>query len=355
MDRAKLKSLAKYLPKPSWLEHEHSAKNKRILLIAKNSYVEHRKVYKAGFADTLRLIRNELTVLRARGATAVWKKSALADGRTEVLFAVFNNDVIEKLGTGVFVLLPETWALTYQLQNSKLYRIDGQEPYWAMLETERLHIAPIKGLMQQKQFFLDAIGLQGATVEAEAFSPKQNIITLQQLPWQQLIGMLVWIKPNEAARAAVLWRKIGLLASLIFGGYALILSAGLVVTERYLQSQVQQLQGQANALFAEQEQQARKRDALLAYQQEFERLPPVSKVTSVITQVLIEKAEISRIEISGSQIQLRGTAKSATEVLALLAEQPYWNEVRFIEDTRRTQDSEQFAISMVLKAGSVND
>lgn len=355
MDRAKLKSLVKYLPKPSWLEQQHHAKNKRILLIAKNSYVEHRKVYKAGFADTLRLIRNELTVLRGKGAIAVWRRTPLADGRTEVLFAIFNNDIIEKAGTGVFLLIPETWALAHQLQHSKLYRIEGQEPYWAMLEAERLHVAPIKGLMQQKQFFLDAIGLQGATVAAETFSPRQNVISLQQLPWQQLIGMLVWIKPNAATRAAVPWKKIALSASAVLGCYALILSAGLVVTERHLQSQVQLLQGQANALFTEQEQQARKRDALLAYQQEFERLPPISKVAARVTQVLIESAEISRLEITGSQIQVRGNAKSATEVLALLAEQPYWQEVRFIEDTRKNQDNEQFAISMVLKAGSLND
>lgn len=354
MDRAKLKSLDKYLPRPSWLEQQKE-KNKRILLIAKNSYVEHRKVYKAGFADTLRLIRNELTVLRSKGSIAVWRRSLLTDGRTEVLFAVFNQDVIEKIGSGVFLLIPETWALASQLQYNKLYRIEGQEPYWAMLAAERLHIAPIKGLMQQKQFFLDAIGLQGATVEAETFSPQQNVIRLQQLPWQQLIGMLVWVKPNATTRAAMPWKKIVLTASAVLGCYALILSAGLVVTERHLHSQVQQLQGKANVLFAEQEQQARKKDALLAYQQEFERLPPISKVAARVTQVLIEHAEINRIEITGSQIQVRGNAKSATEILALLAEQPYWQEVRFIEDSRRNQDSEQFAISMVLKAGTLND
>lgn len=355
MDRIKLNSLAKYLPTPFWLEQAPSSRKKRVLLIGKESYVEHRRVYKVGFADALKLIRNELKVLRSKGSIAVWKKNALADGKTEVLYAVFDKTVVERLGDGLYLLLPETWALAYQLQSNKLYRVEGPEPYWAMYETERLHIAPIKGLMQQKQFFLDAIGLQGETLTAETFSPRDTPITLPQLPWQHLLGLLVWNSSTNTARAMIPWKRLGLTAGVVFTVYALCLSAALVVTENYLQSQVQQLQVKANALFTEQEQQARKRDALLAYQQEFEKLPPVSKASALLTSILLSKAEVNRIEIAGSQIQVRGVAESATEILALLAEQPYWNEVRFIEDTRKTQDKEQFAISMVLKGGMLND
>ncbi|CAM5205891.1 hypothetical protein RLON56S_01118 [Alishewanella longhuensis] len=355
MDRMKLKSLASYLPTPFWLEQTPSSRKKRVLLIGKESYVEHRKVYKVGLADALKLIRNELKVLRSKGSIAVWKKNALADGKTEVLYAVFEKTVTERLGHGLYLLLPETWALAYQLQSNKLYRVEGPEPYWAMYEIERLHIAPIKGLMQQKQFFLDAIGLQGETLTAETFSPRDTIFTLPQLPWQHLLGLLVWNGSTNTARAMIPWKKLGVTAGVVFTVYALCLSAALVVTENYLQSQVQQLQVKANALFTEQEQQARKRDALLAYQQEFEKLPPISKIAAHLTAILLNKADINRLEITGAQIQIRGTADSATEILALLAEQPHWNEVRFIEDTRKMQSKEQFALSMVLKAGAFNE
>ena len=348
-----MKNVLKRTSALNWLDQNigRSDKKSNIYVVPRSLYQEHRRTYKATALELLRLIRNESKVYGRSGNTVVWRCRQLGSNNFTVLFAVLDQEVNESLRKGWQIVLPETWLLYPLLNRDMLYRVRSGDDYWAWLKQDQtLHITTIKGLMQQPQYFLDAIGVPAHGVQAETL----DFRSLSEVPKSAInafdyLGLSVWHKTGAAKQPDVPWRKLAIFAGGLLLVYAGLLSAGLVYHEQRLNDQVATLQAQANEVFVRQRELEEQMSVLTSYQEYFERFPSAAYLLSRVSEQLQGKAVVRTIQLSGPQLQISGTADSATEVFSILSANPDWAEVRFDRNIQRSKDQEVFTLSMVHK------
>ncbi len=352
--------LLKWLSTPKWPGTDSvpgTAASNRLLMLPKALYKEHRRSYKASPLELLKLISNERKVYAGQGQRVIWRCRQQKPGQFTVLYAVIDNSAESLLVNGWQLVLPETWLLYSVLQPETLYQVQSAEQYWAWLSADQqLHTTPVRGLMNQPQYFLDAIGV--------SYQSKPTVLTLPQTHETAVInplsidwlGLSVWRSASKSA-AQVPWRKLMLATGIIAVGYMAVLSAALTLYEQRLSAQVAQLQTEANQVFNRQQQLSDQMSILQSYQQFLQRFPAGYPVLALLAEQLEGQAILQSVQLSGQLIQISGNAESATAVLATLSQQAQWSEVKFERNVQRIRGQENFTISMVyngLKEQSVD-
>lgn len=342
--------------KPQWLTMRAQAPlNKAIkgkphcVVLSRECYKEQIRTYKAGLVDLWRLIRNELKVLAPENGRVLWRVVNNTAGVYQVSYAILNGQVLTTLPLGVALVWPETWLLQRILQPGTLYHVSSEQNYWAWLSTEQhLHLAPMQGLMQHKQFFLDAIGVGVETTEQHV--DVQQHINRHGIPlsWQDLPGQVLLLgKPSGGIKPN--WRYLGLSAGFVMLAYITVSSAWLSWQQHYYQNALIELQAQMATVFEQQQQLEQQAELLAHYQQLLQRFPSSAEVLSALATDLGETARLDNIQSSGRLVQIAGVSPSATQVLASLMASGNWAEVRFERNIQRVREEERFSISMVFQ------
>ncbi|MDP5134932.1 PilN domain-containing protein [Rheinheimera baltica] len=335
-------------PRFTWIDVNTKALGTgRAFVVPRQLYDEHHKRYKVSVTELWRLIANEKKVLSRSGNKVIWQVNKPNADTFSVSYAVITASFVEQLPSGFCLAMPETWLLPSILQADKLYCIEGESPYWAIMFNQQLHSSPVKGLMTQARFFKEAIGFYSADDEHIAVNIQQYLQRhTPQNELSQLVGLVVR-KTAVKKQRTVPWKKLAVASFGICSSYAVLLSAFLFFSESQLNNKAERLQLEAKQVFQLQDKQAVKANTLQAYKDTFDKYPSINTILNQLKLDLPAEAELQRIQVVGRQVEITGSAASATDILATLSEKPYWSDVRFIQDVRKRESGEEFVLSLV--------
>lgn len=345
----------KLLSKPFWLTAiEQGALPKKrsgkphCVVLSRDCYKEIVRNYKASFSDLWRLIRNELKVLAPAEGKVLWRIINNQAGDYTVSYAVLDENSQKKLPRGLSIIWPETWLLQKVLQKETLYKISSGQQYWAWLRPDGvLHLTPCQGLMYNKQFFLDAIGIAKSADEQLLNVPQHLAEQGAPFSWRDIPGQMLVHGAASLNMAAVNWLQLVKGGSTVLLSYILLSSAWLSWQRNYYETELTQLQAQVATVFETQQQLEQQAQQLAHYQQILQRFPASTLVLSALASDIDDIARLDSIQSSGRLVQISGVSSSATQVLANLMSSGNWVEVRFDRNVQRVRNEERFSISMV--------
>ncbi|MBZ9610288.1 hypothetical protein [Rheinheimera maricola] len=317
--------------------------------IHRQYYTEFTKDVAVSWNELYQVIKNEKMMLEQRFSTVLWRVAKLSNDKYRIQLAAVSAEYSAFLPKGFCILIPETWLLTFIVQPEQLFRVEGSEPYWVYKsDTHTLHTTAIRGLMQPERIFLDAIGANNSQ-PSQLLSLNEILLSRPvPLPWYELIGLVHW-KKNVQQKNYGSFAALFKFFALPIAAYCVALTIGISWYESRLQGQVTELRTQLNTVAQQQNKLDVKARITNDYYQQIDRFPAQSNLLHKLSSLLGDIAALQRLDISGSIIVLTGSAKSATDVLSVLSQQPDISEVKFDQGVQSVNGREQFVISLVHK------
>lgn len=328
------------------------------VILAKSQYVEHKREYVANIVDLFRLIRNECKMLSRHGAKIVWLITDSGSGQYKVSYAQLSEQATDTLATGVRLVVPETWLLYEQLDVELLYKVDSETKYWALLDSSgTLNVTSATGIMASANFFLDALGKGRINTHKDLSLTSMLEETSPPLPIVKLIGLILATQKTteSSSRFQIRWKVLSIVSVVCALLYAGGLSLSLKWIEQDLTQSMEVNQASANQMFEYQNKVGKQLSVITSYHDLLEEHPSNVEIIRLLSKDLEQVAVIQNVQISKQLVQLTGNTDSATDVLALLSDSPYWDEVRFDNRVRRQKEREYFTISAVFNTDSLKD
>ena len=125
------------------------------------------------------------------------------------------------------------------------------------------------------------------------------------------------------------YKKLGQWLAATVLVYRVLLSVGLIARQAWLEQDVAKLKGSASELVDQQTKLDEQLALITSYQQLFNDRTLYSTLLTDLASQLQDIAVIENVSVTGDLVTIRGTAKSATDVLSKLAESGNWHESRF--------------------------
>lgn len=347
----RVKIIQKIFRNLHWLSTQAVSQQKRrhfaALVVSRSLYQEHRRTYKVSLPDLYRVIQNECKILSRPGVVIVWMVLPKSQDGYEVLYASIVRSLLSTHPASLQMVVPETWLFYRNLQTNVLYQVDAEQQYWAYLsQTGTLHVTTQQGLMAKASNFLEALGANVADVQRYTLAiPDYFHRTELNLHWWQLAGLLCL--PERSAQPLELsrYKKFGKLTAITLVGYMVVVSAGLHLRQSWLEEKVDELKKSASALVDEQNALDEQLLLINNYNKLISAQVSYSNLMLDLATQLKGIAEIDDISVVDNLVTLRGKSKSATEVLSRLAEAENWQESRFTQPVRTSENSDSFTIA----------
>ena len=315
-----------------------------VLVLGREHYTERRKLYPVrGLRDLSRVLKHEF----AAAPETLWLIGPLAGDQRRVVVYAPKPGTAERIGKALWIV-PESAVLGRGLRSGAVVVVDRNGFRYHLAESGESQ--PAGGAIPTAALFAMAIG------SGEALAPETwdgATVRSRLLPGLRQLPLAAWVgffRPTARPFATVAWKRIGVvLAALVFG-YLGLASAYLAVLqtsrERALLAlgprvgQLLDAQRQIEALAAEQ----RALGALLDGRLETYEL---WRLAALAWQ---HGARLTGAQIADGKLTLRGSAPTATEVLAQLASAPGVREARFAAPVQHSLAGEDFAITLTLGA-----
>lgn len=280
--------------------------------------------------------------------------AAAEHNQRRVTSYVFDQSMLESLQHPCF-LLPESlllalssteWPTTMQVQ---------AEPDWFIFYGAQGVISQRpNALVQNLPMFRLAQGVSETVPHVDlpaAALAGLYVKGLKKLSSKQLVALFY-----QAKIAHVLpdWRPLLAIPALVLVLH-LFVSSWLVnaqLTER--QAEIDALGPQMDELLSAQQQHQQLTAQISAVAAQQQQTVFIAPIWQLITSLVEANVILSVIEQQGMQLQLRGTAARATEVLSNLQKDPAVAAAVFAAPTRRANELEQFHIQVTLKAGAAD-
>lgn len=317
------------------------------LVVSRNHYQEHKRSYKVSLPDLYRVVQNERKMLGRPGFVVVWMVLPKKADSYDVLFAVIARSLLSGVTSPLQLVVPETWLFYQNLTANVLYQVNAEQHYWAFLSaTGSLHVTTQQGLMQNAHYFLEALGCAEASIERRSlelpeFFEKNEL----SLNWWQLPGLLCVPERSKTPFELNNYKALGKWLAAVTVIYALCLSATLIVRESWLENDVAALKKSASSLV---EQQTRLDEQLLLignYDKLFNNRTSYSVLVAELATQLKDVAVIENLTVTDNLVTIRGKSKSATDVLAKLADSGSWQESRFTQPVQTSAEGDIFTIT----------
>ncbi len=345
IDRLKAKLTGKWLD-PNDAEQKAGS---YIYYLSRAQYEEINKDLSVSVGDLIQVIINQKAMLAQEYPLVLWKVDRQSANSYRVSFACLREAAATCLPKGIYALVPETWMLPQIINSCTLYQVEAATPYWAYLtEDKKLHTTSIRGLMLSEQHFLDALGVAEQVKQRQVLNVAMALANRSlAMPATKLPGLLHINTGSVGSdiKVSKKWLLKFLLAPVL--AYVTVISASLWWYEGHLQQQVFSKQQAATGVVEEQIKLETSLDELQRYYQEFGRLPSQATLLLQISELISGQAELQQVDIATKQIVLTGSARSATDILSLLSQQPLFREVKFERGVQSGRDKEQFVISMI--------
>lgn len=347
--------IKKILKKPQWLTldtvNTFKTADTRFFILDRSCYREVLRHYKVSAFDLMRLVRNELTVLKADDHKVLWYVQRISSGQYNVCYAIVHPAVSKELRSGISSLIPETWLLYSMLKPDLIYQVQSIRNYWGYLSTQGiLHTTLVSGLMADSHLFANALGIMPQANPQQLNLQQQCRSESFALPASLLPGAIV-LQQQQQALGPIDYRLWGKRLGFCLAGYCLVLSAALAGYKYYLTSSVDALKVAAEAVFSQQQELNQRQQQIDDYSKRLQDSRDSTKIFAAIAEVLGESGRLERIQLSADRVQISGVANSATTVLSKFAESRHFTEVKFDRNIQRIREQEAFSIIMTYQTG----
>lgn len=339
--------------KPNWLTlntaNSPKTEDRRFFILDRSCYREVIRNYKVSALDLLRLVKNELTVLKAEDNKVLWYIRRINSGQYNVCYAVLYPSVTNQMSSGFSSMIPETWLLYSMLTPEKIYHVHSIRSYWGYLSSDGiLQTTLVSGLMADAQLFANALGIMPQDNPQPIDLQKQCLSDSFVLPLSLLPGAIV-VQQTKQSIGPVDYKLWGKRLGITVAAYCLVVSAGLSGYKYFLNSSVTALKVSAEAVFNEQQTLNQRQEQIDDYTKLLQHSQDSADILNAITTALGDSGQLERIQLSSDRIQITGLAKSATLVLSKFAESSQFAEVKFDRNIQRVREQESFSIIMTYK------
>lgn len=319
------------------------------LVISRSQYQEQRRSYKVSLTDLYRVVQNECKVLTRPDAVVLWMILPKQTESYEVLFCSIPRALLAKAPAQIQLVVPETWLFYQGLQANTLYDVEAEQNYWSFLTTShQLHVTAQQGLMKSADYFLEALGTTKAQVETRQIQlPEFFQKNATTILWWQWLGLVCTSEQKSRKFELKQWLPVGKAVSGLVLGYLVVASLALTWRESALSQEVSALKQAASSLVEQQNKLDQQLELIDNYQQLFAKNVSYSEMLLLLGSQLQNVANIDSLSITENLVVIRGTAKSATAVLAKLGEMPMWQESRFTQPVQTGNDVDVFVISTI--------
>jgi hypothetical protein len=317
-----------------------------IVILGREHYSERRKSYPALRRRDLEKVLHE--ELKEEPLTLALLGPVSAD-RREVSFYRLRRAVVESLPRSLFII-PESVLLGAGLAADSWADIQRQNYRYFLFRNGPSQ--PAGGALQARDLVAMAAGVDADTVPEEWRGSDQLLGRLRR--GLTVIPALTWWScrnplPRQFGFDGVAWKPLALVAGLMLFVHLTLSSLYLQVLlsnrEGALETLAPQIQ---DGLAADNEARelATRRDALI---QLWSGRTDTQHVWEGLALALRNRANVSRLDMQGGRISVRGEAPDASEILAVLASTPGFVDVSFDAPVRSGSNGRQnFALSFVL-------
>jgi Tfp pilus assembly protein PilN len=319
------------------------------IVVSRNQYQEYKRSYKVSIPDLYRVIQNECKMMNRPGHIIVWMLLPKRSESFDVVYAVVPRALLAGNPAQLQLVIPETWLFYSNLAANILYVVNAEQPYWAFLSNAGiLHVTAQQGLMQNPDYFLEALGATEAAIEKRSIDIpnyfQQNDLTLS---WWQLPGLMCL--PELAAEPFQIahYKRLGQWLSVTVLVYCVLLSVALTARQSWLEQDVTKLKGAASELVDQQTKLDEQLALITSYHQLFNERTLYSTLLTELAIQLEDVAVVENVSVTGNLVTIRGKAKSATDVLSKLAESGSWQESRFSIPVQTNESGDSFTIATI--------
>ena len=317
-----------------------------VVILGREHYAERQKSYPALRARDLQKVLQE--ELAGQPPTLTLPGPVRGD-RREVRFFRLNSDVVDALPRSLFVI-PESVVLAAQLSEDDWADVERQGYRYFLFGNGVSQ--PAGGALAQRELVAMASGVDPDRSPEEYHGSDEMVLRLRR-SLSSLSASTWWSCRNPISRDwgldRVAWKPVGLTAGLMLFAY-------LALSSIYLQSLLSQRSGALDelepqiqeGLVADNEARAyeAQRDALIEL---WSGREDTQQVWEAVAIALRNSATVSRIDMRDGRVSLRGEAPDASEVLAVLASTPRFDDVSFEAPVRSGRNGRQtFELSFVL-------
>jgi hypothetical protein len=317
-----------------------------IIILGREHYSERRKSYPAlRRRDLENVLREEL---KEEPLTLALLGPVSAD-RREVSFYRLQRAVIESLPRSVFII-PESVLLGVGLTADSWADVQRQNYRYFLFRGGPSQ--PAGGALQARALVAMAAGVDADTVPEEWCGSvellgrlRRGLAAVPALTWWSCRNPL----PRQFGFDGIAWKPVALIAGLMLFAHLALSSIYLQVLlsnrEGALETLAPQIQ---EGLAADNEIRAyvARRDALIEL---WSGRSDTQYVWQGLALALKNRAIVSRLDMQGGRISVRGEAPDASEILAVLASTPGFLDVSFDAPVRSGSNGRQnFALSFVL-------
>ena len=317
-----------------------------VVVLGREHYTEHQKSYPAlRTRDLQKVLKEELN---GQPPTLTLPGSVRGD-RRDVSFFRLDNDVVDALPRSVFVI-PESVVLAAGLSADDWADVERQGFRYFLFRDGTSQ--PAGGALGQRELVAMAAGVDPGRDPVE-YRGSDDVMLRLRRSLSSLPTSTWWSCRNPIPRDwgldRVAWRPIASMAGLMLFAY-------LALSSIYLQSLLSQRSGALEklepqiqeGLVADNESRSyeAQRDALIAL---WSGREDTQRVWEAVASALRNNATLSRVDMRDGLVSLRGEAPDASEVLAVLASTPRFDDVSFEAPVRSGRNGRQtFELSFVL-------
>ncbi len=317
-----------------------------VIILGREHYSERRKSYPAlRRRDLQKVLREEL----AGEPPALTLLGPINGDKREVSFYHLDRTTIESLPRSLFIV-PESMLLALQLPAVSWADVERQGYRYFLFRGGPSQ--PAGGALVDRPLVAMAAGVDPEQVPEE-WHGTDEVLRHLRLSLSKLPASAWWSCRNPLPRnlgfTSLAWKPLASIAGMMLFAY-------LAVSSRYLQALLGQRDGVLEGLGSDiqvalvDDNEARvlaeRRDALIEH---WSSRTDTQRVWRGIGLALQNKASITGFELRGRSVSLRGEATDASEVLAVIARTPGFEDVSFAAPIRSGRNGRQnFTLSFVL-------
>jgi len=314
-----------------------------VVVLGREHYLERRRRYPIhSQRDLDAVLKQEL----AHAAPTLTMVGEPEQDKREVAFYELRPGVLEKVGRAVW-LVPESAILSKTLPKGRVASVDRDGFRYFLASTGASQ--PAGGTVASAELFALATGLDGTegpiTLDREQAAQRisAGLRALSPRDWLRLR------RPAASSQARVDWRAVGTVAGIGLVAYLALASGYLLLTTESRETKLGTLGPEVESLLDAQ----REVDALAAQREGVQKVLAGQADTHELWRIVgiawSKGANLNAVELLDFELTLRGSARSATEVLAALDVAPGVDSARFSAPVRGAKSGgEEFAITLTM-------
>ncbi|WP_394146031.1 PilN domain-containing protein [Vibrio atypicus] len=297
------------------------------VILSREHYVEQQKSYPVtNLVHLMRVIKVESQTLSPFGGKTFWSVVGKSSSGWLVTYWSVPQDVIASLIGKFKVVLPESLLLAKSVENG-IFETIGKRGLFLYKQGHHFQSAIKNNLISNSDYFCNLVNRDDLVSQTTFLTHEEYqsrlIQSYKKCNPLLLPGLLIPSQQRSFDVARIkAWKKPAIMASVLMLSYAVGLSLYLSKQEEYYEQLLAGKQQEMRQLL-KQEQQL---NEIITYIEDYQFFTDSNPGLVMLLHSLVgvEKldVQISRLDLTGNQVNISGLAPSATDLFSYLSKQP---------------------------------